>query len=50
MFHVFKPTTAGIRTLHRSASSRWIGAQTDDSDRDWRKPLKRVTTGAFCFG
>ena len=32
-----------------SSSSRWLGAQTEDSDCDWLKQLKRFTDGAF-FG
>jgi len=30
--------------------SRWLGAQTTDSDCDWLKQLKRFTAGVFCFG
>jgi len=36
----FVANQSRIRTHHSSAPSRWLGAQTAESDCDWLKQLK----------
>jgi len=43
----FVANQSRIRTHHSSAPSRWLGAQTAESDCDWLKQLKRFANGAI---
>jgi len=46
---LLRSTATTPRICHRPAPRLWLGAQTANTDRDWRKQLKRFAAGAFCF-